>query len=100
MIDAIEIFAVLPAIIETTTRDLWKLTCPWKARRCERIDLVGPGLVVDDMPEWAGGGVPSRMRSTILIELGIIAVPAVSFYREDIVWRAFVVWALIQLQIM
>lgn len=80
MIDGVEVFAVLMAVIEPSPRDLGELTCAVEPSGKERI----AGACIDG-PVCRGGGVPGRVDGFAVIEQTfIVAVPSVRFARESV----------------
>ena len=80
VVNFVEVFAVLPAVVQSPSCDLWELTCPVKALRWKGVG--GTGV---DRPVCRSGAVACWIqRLSIIKKPFIITVPAVGFLRERI----------------
>lgn len=79
MVDAIQVRAMLPRIVQTAWCDLGELAAAGPPRRDEGIHIGDESLAV------ALGSVMTLKRSPIVVQALLIAVPLVGFYREGVV---------------
>lgn len=75
MVDAVEIFAVLPGVVEALLGDLGKLTATIEAGLCEGICLAGV-----DAPVCRARFVSRRVEGLAIVEQAlIVAAPSIRF---------------------
>ena len=80
MVNFVEVLAVLPAVVQTSSCDLWELTCPIKALRGKGVG--GTGI---DRPVCRSRAVACWIQRLSIVEKPfIITIPAVGFLRECI----------------